>query len=80
MSPEDKELLAGKYKESENLMNSLIKDKPIKIKCGTLDLYGRILAHIYVLGQDGEEIHVNQRMIDSKLVFEYSGKTKFSID
>ena len=50
LTPEDAGLFLAKYKESENLLHSLIDGKELRVKCGKLDLYGRLLAHIYVKG------------------------------
>lgn len=49
--------------------------KLLKVQCGELDLYGRILVEIFV-EENGKEISVNKKMIESKLVFEYNGETK----
>ena len=38
-----------------------------------MEKFGRLLADIYVKDDNNVEIHVNQVMIDSKLVFQYNG-------
>ena len=48
------DLLKAKYMESETLLNAILCEKPFKVKCGKLDLYGRILCDAYV-----DELHVN---------------------
>lgn len=72
--------MKAKYKESEALFESLVSNKCLRICCQEMDLYGRILIDLFVPSENDAEIHVNQAMIDSKLVFKYDGKTKMTID
>ena len=62
------------------MINSLIDGKELKVKCGNLDKFGRILCDVFVTNDQGAEVHVNQTMIDSGLVFRYDGSTKMTID
>ena len=71
--------LQRKYEESECLLHKLIDGKELKIRCGKLDKFGRILCDVFVLDSNGTDIHVNKHMIDSKLCFPYSGLTKLTL-
>ncbi len=59
LSAEDLSLFVAKYKESELLLHSLIDGKDLLVKCDKLDLYGRLLCHIYVKDENDELINVN---------------------
>lgn len=63
-----------KRKELTNLLNT--KCYLIYIKCGDFDKYGRLLAHLYK--SNISTISFNQILINEKLAYKYTGKTKLS--
>jgi micrococcal nuclease len=52
-------------------MEKLVLGKSIDLKNVTTEKYGRILADVYVNGEN-----INKHMINKKLAIEYGGKTK----
>ena len=70
---------------SKNRLDELTKEKLVWVVITGIDLYGRYLANIYTKKQEVDLISlktlklsgtINQKMLDEKLAYEYSGKTK----
>jgi len=57
--------------EVRDILRNMILDKIVKVKCGKFDKYGRLLAEIYINGQN-----VNQYLLDNNYAFAYDGGTK----
>lgn len=45
--------------------------------CGT-EKYGRLLADVYFINKERQEVHINQWMLDNKYAIPYNGGTKIS--
>lgn len=63
----------------KKIVNDLLLNKIIKIKCYEFDKYGRILGDIYVYTSQ-KEICLNEYLLSNKLAVPYDGKTKKDFD
>lgn len=64
-------------KVSKKVLNELIMNKIVLLKCFNFDKYGRILCKIYINNNlDNTLLEVNEYMIQNKLGFPYNGEKK----
>jgi hypothetical protein len=50
----------------------------VKIKCGDFDKYGRLLAEIYTIKNDTQDISFSQHLLYNNLAYKYTGQTKLT--
>ena len=62
---------------AKNILSNLILNKKVKIKNKKTEKYGRILADIFI-EINGNNLHINQFMLDENLAVIYDGKQKKS--
>lgn len=64
-------------KVSKQVLNELIMDKIVLLKCYDFDKYGRILGRMYINNTiNNTLLEVNEYMIQNKLGYPYCGKKK----
>lgn len=52
---------------AKELIERVVKDKTVTIQTAKSDMFGRYLAEVYVVS-DGQQISLNQMLLDQKLV------------
>jgi len=62
--------------KSRDALSQLIYHKIIMIKNVEYEKYGRLLADIYLMGEESTNLSINQWMIDQKYAVPYDGGTK----
>ena len=58
----------------------MIEGKIVRIRAGKFDKYGRLLADVWALTEEGELIKINDYLVDHLMAKRYDGgkKTKFT--
>jgi endonuclease YncB( thermonuclease family) len=64
--------------ESKKILEELILNKILYIRCDKEDMYGRTLVDIYLTEEDLENDRnsINNKMIEMNQAYQYDGKTK----
>jgi len=62
-------------KKARDALSGLILNKYVSLQNIQSEKYGRILADVYI-EDNGNNIHINQWMIDNRYAVSYEGKTK----
>jgi endonuclease YncB( thermonuclease family) len=50
----------------------------VYLKCLDFDKYGRLLAEIYTIKNDTQDISFSQHLLDNNLAYKYTGQTKLT--